>query len=215
MKAARLCSFITDDNRIPPGDPRAPAAPPPRRADAGAVLAEASMGLALLILVWIFATYVSYLTNNQIRCSMAVRHLAWLQGHGGTADLAVAQSFFFGDDTQLVSFQPLGNATLNAGNVTAPGAGSVQGNEACLVGVQFGLPADQLAGTDRYPFLLLNTHLPFMPDSSLASSFTMVSAQGAWPADVGTTWNTWGSALQGLAGLLGHVWSLVGGYFRP
>ena len=55
---------------------------------------------------------------------------------------------------------------------------------------------DAVQSTAVFPFTLMNTHLPFMPDSMMAS-FLSVSSTNQWDA-VGNTWNDPGSAVSGI-----------------
>ncbi|MDR3457097.1 MAG: hypothetical protein P4N60_06595 [Verrucomicrobiae bacterium] len=148
---------------------------------AGAILAEACIGLALLVFLWILVSYVTYMSNNRIRTVMAARDSAWLSGNGQnpTAQGSIAGSFFSGDDVNVAQVQSSVRVPLSPGNPYFTPA-------VCSNSVTFGMSVSDLKQSTQFPFVLMNMQVPFMPEAML-TNFTSVSGHCAWPADVDNT----------------------------
>lgn len=182
----------------------------PGRNRSGAVLTEACIGISLMSLSWILMTFSFYMANNHIRTLMASRYAAWFAGANlkdgadSTTDVTPAkidQLFFFQSGLTKVESVPeetIGSLLSgNAGNVAAD-AGPFKRK------VSFGV-AD-LSGNVPFPFDMLRTHLPFMPESGFTN--TMVSSSCQWDG-IGATWETAGSAFEGV---LNQLTGIFGGH---
>ena len=156
----------------------------------GQILAEACIGMALLVFVWMLVSFIAYMANNRIRTAMAVRDAAWLQSKGISTE-SVPGAFFYGDDIHLVHVTPQQETlSLPIPDLTFY---STHDNDACNATVKFGMTASDLKNTAQFPFTLMNTHVPFMPDS-LVDNFLSVTSNCAWPDEVDTD-TTWIKAL--------------------
>ena len=156
---------------------------------AGQIMAEAAIGLALLVFVWILVSYTNYMGINRIRTNMAARHSAWLSGHGAdpTANGLITSNFFLGNDANLVTVAPPVTNSLNLFGISIDPNFLVGASpEVYSNTVTFGVA--NVNSSSPFPFNLLMVNVPFMPTDLLDSfkSFTMVSSHCAWPADV---WN--------------------------
>jgi hypothetical protein len=160
-----------------------------KQKSAGSIMAEAAIGLALLVFVWIIVSYTNYMGINRIRTNMAARHSAWLSGHGAdpTANGLVTSNFFVGNDYKLVTVSPPVRNKLSFFGV------GVDLSQIDLVtpapyvysnSVSFGVA--NVDSSSPFPFNLLMVNVPFMPTDLLQSfkSFTVVSSHCAWPADI-------------------------------
>src|SRR6187455_1793013 len=73
----------------------------PQRKRSGQVMAEACIGLSIMVFGWIVVTYSMFMANNHVRTAMAARYAAWHKGASSTAvsDEQLAQlvesSFFY------------------------------------------------------------------------------------------------------------------------
>lgn len=166
---------------------------------AGQVLVEACIGLALLVFVWITAGFAVYMSNNHIRTAMAARHAAWLKGNGGDIDnTAIATNFFMlaEEEADLVKCEPEGAKGSIAGFIT--GDDNNLGNEdrGWWVEVKFGITAEDMASTEAFPFSMMRTTVPLMPPSAV-ENLLQVESHCQW-ADVGQTWTDWKDALKGV-----------------
>ena len=160
---------------------------PKVRSTAGQIMVEACIALALMAFTWMLFSFVSYMGNNQIRTAMATRHAAWMLGNGADPSAAIPQQFFYGGDSGLVHVDSGSFAISMASALTGDDNLGLGDQNACLATVSFGMSADDLKTTDRYPFTLLNANVPFMPPT-LLENFTSVQSQCAWPAHVEDTW---------------------------
>jgi hypothetical protein len=166
----------------------------------GQILAEACIGLALLVFVWILISFVAYLSNNRIRTAMAARDAAWLQAKG-LSTASVPSAFFYGDDVQLAKVMPAQQVSLSMpavvqGIILAQGGGldsmayGMQDNYASDATVTFGMTASEVKSTTTFPFNLLNVQVPFMADLDM-DNFLSVTSSCAWPGEDGAdpTWS--------------------------
>jgi hypothetical protein len=168
----------------------------------GEILAEAAIGLSLLVFVWILVLYVSYMCNNRLRTNMAGRYSAWLSGNGvdPTANngAIIAANFFMGDDTKLVEVAPSATSGISVFGITLPSISGIPGlvPDICSNSVTFGMPLSQVSETANFPFILMNSQVPYMP-STVLSNFTIVTSHSAWPADITETYSDtlWQSAM--------------------
>jgi hypothetical protein len=156
-----------------------------RRTLAGQILAEAAIGLSLIVFTWIVVTYVNYMCNNRIRTNMAARFSAWLSGNGANANAngSLPANFFVSNDTKLVKVASTKN-TLSLLGVNVPSiilpTPYIYSNS-----VAFGT---NISASAPFPFDTLSVNVPFMPMQDLLTNFTMVQAHCAWP-DVSDTYN--------------------------
>lgn len=177
-------------------------------------MAEACIGLALMVFTWIIITYSLFLANNQIRTEMAARYAAWYQGNNnGSAPNPsdIDNYFFFQSGLSAVNPQTAalipdalaGNSPTNAVNDDTSGNGPFK------VQITFG-PTTTPSSSSPFPFSLLSTHVPYMTDSMMAYS---VNSTCQWDGD-SDTWNTWTSVGEGLWNTVknnaGSVGSLLG-----
>ena len=167
------------------------------------MMAEACIGLALMALAWILISYSLFLANNDIRTEMAARYAAWHQGASGDGTAVTAsqvdQYFFFQSGLSTVSSVPpaligdviTGNMSADSSNYSPDSSG---GDGPFKVKVTFGI-SDPNSSSNPFPFDLLKTHVPFMPDSMMATY--SVSSTCQWDG-TGETWRSPGKALEGI-----------------
>lgn len=171
----------------------------------GQILAEACIGLSLMVFAWIVISYSLYLANYQIRTEMAARYAAWYQGNSsGTAATAAQldQYFFFQANLSTVIPQQPDDivdalAGLNNTNSTSySGGDGGDGNGPFKVEVTFG-PNSLNSTTNPFPFSLVSSdvHVPFMPASTF--SISSVNSTCQWDGD-SDTWSSWKSAGDGI-----------------
>lgn len=157
----------------------------------GQIMAEACIGLSLMVLLWLLVTFTTYMANNRIRSAMAARDAAWLQSNGESLS-TIPSRFYMNDDVSLATANAGTKISLDTRGVpTGPWSGS-----GWLNSVSFGMSAGGVSGTTRYPFVLLNMHVPFMPPTSL-NGFLSVTSSCAWPADCDKTFDKMSDALLG------------------
>ena len=164
-------------------------------------MAEACIGMSLVVFVWVLFAFSSYMANNRLRTVMAARDAAWLQSNGQNPSSLVPTQFFYGSD-QNVAQAPAGRQVNLSPLGSEGGLDSFgwSGLDAVMWSntVTFGMTVDQVSTTEQFPFVLLNTHAPFMPDIML-SNFLSVSSVCAWPGDLDKTWASKGDALGGVS----------------
>lgn len=163
--------------------------------DSGQALVEACIGAALLVLVWAFVIYSSFMASNYIRTAMAARHAAWLKGSGGAPGAAALEQAFF-TQTGLVKVEEIeakGIADLFSGGADETTMANA-GNGPFRYKVSFGI--SDFSAADTYPFVLMQTRLPYMPETKLYS-FMSVNSVCQWD-EVSDPWTEWASALQGI-----------------
>jgi hypothetical protein len=164
-------------------------------------MTEACLGLAMMAFTWIMMTYSFYMANNQVRSLMAARYAAWFAGAGFTDSSDTPTEVTPSQLDQLFFFQP-GLSKVDTTN--SAGIGSLlPGNASRFFTdakgpfkrqVTFGLT--DLNGPTPFPFDLLKTGVPFMPNSMLTNCLS-VSSSCQWDA-VGATWRSPGAALKGI-----------------
>lgn len=163
------------------------------------MLPEVAIGAALMIFSWIIITYSLFLGTNHIRTAMAARHAAWLKGETGqNATAAQIESQFF-YDTGLVKVENVTPVSL-AGLFSDPkgdtGKFKDRGDGPYKVKVTFGITAAEVNSTTKFPFDLMKTKLPFMPDTLMDKALS-VESSCQWER-TGDTWTDWSSAIKGL-----------------
>jgi hypothetical protein len=147
--------------------------------ESGQMMPEACIGLALMAFVWVVSAYSLFMANNSIRAEMAARYAAWYQGaSGGSAAPAsqVDQYFFYQTGLSTVSNgSPQGVSFLPSGasNLFTPSDGS-GGNGPFKASVRFGISGG--GSSNAFPFVLLNTHVPLMPDSTMSNAMSVQSS---------------------------------------
>ncbi len=166
-----------------------------RDGESGQALVEAAIGASLLVLVWAFAIYSTFMASNYIRTSMAARHAAWMRGNGGSPTVAAIESGFF-FQTGLVKVEE-----IEAMGISDLFSGSGDENTFANAGdgpfrykVTFGL--DDVSQATTYPFVLMQTQLPYMPETKLYS-FLSVNSVAQWD-ESSNAWTSWIDALQGI-----------------
>jgi hypothetical protein len=166
----------------------------------GSILAEACIGLALMSFTWIILTYSIFMADNKIRTAMAARHAAWYKGNGGgnMTGAQLDQYFFYRSGVSKVEYGQ-GEGMLSAVlSKDAPSFSSGSGWPT-KAKVTFGVN-DVNGASNPFPFDLLKTKVPFMPDSAIAE-VTSVSSMCQWDQD-SETWTTPGAALSGIFEML-------------
>jgi hypothetical protein len=164
----------------------------PRR-DSGQILAEACIGLSLMVLVWVLVLFMTYMGNNRIRTAMAVRDLVWLQSNGEDVS-SVSGAFFNSADSGVVTVPAQAGSTALAlpAGIPSPWSANATTNT-----VTFGVAANQLSTTTQFPFVYLNTTLPVVgaptvtndgSSTPLKWNLLTVSTAGAWPSDTSNTY---------------------------
>ena len=88
----------------------------------GQILAEACIGLSLLVLLWIMLSFTTYMANNRIRTAMAVRDAVWLKSNGQDPTGTIPGAFFFGPDVNLAAVTAANEITLplSLGSINIP-----------------------------------------------------------------------------------------------
>jgi len=184
----------------------------PNRSCSGQFMAEACIGLALMTFVWIILTYSLFMANNDIRTEMAARYAAWYQGANGSGTIATAsqmdQYFFFQSGLSAVKagtpetvssffppFIPKGLTKLfDLSDGTAA-------NGPFKVSVSFGVSS--VSSSSAFPFNLLSTHVPFMPDSNMTNALS-VSSSCQWDG-VADTWTSADTVLKVIWNMLKNL----------
>jgi hypothetical protein len=175
----------------------------------GQFLAEACIGLALMTFTWIIMTYSLFMANNQIRTAMAARYAAWYQGaNNGTQATKgqIDQYFFFqalSTVTPQTAVQPplISQIPVISSLLTSDGTAA---NGPFKVGVSFGVPD---TSSTVFPFSMLKTHVPFMPNSEITNILSVNSSAqwdgiaDTWPDPVAKAWEA--IAVGGIASYLG------------
>ena len=150
----------------------------------GQVLAEACIGLSMLVLLWLLLSFSSYMANSRIRTAMAARDAVWLQANGENTD-TVPGAFYYGKDVNLAAVAPAQEISLSS-PISFLWSGKAWSNS-----VSFGMSPGALPGTTHYPFVLLNARIPILPADIMdhvMDHFLSVNTGCAWPADVGNTY---------------------------
>jgi hypothetical protein len=171
-----------------------------RSSCSGSVMAEACIGLALMVFAWIMITYTLFMATNHTRTAMAARHAAWFKGAGGT-DATAAQidnSFFFQPGLTKVEYgKGEGIVSSLSGGLSEDDKKIKDGGKGpFLATVTFGISTNEIDSTDKFPFTLLKTKVPFMPDSRLATGLS-VKSSCQWE-ETGETWSKFMDAIKGM-----------------
>ena len=98
-----------------------------RRTLAGSILAEAAIGLFLLVFVWLLVCYVNYMCDKRIRTNMAARYSAWLSGNkvdpnANNGYTFIRTNFFMGKDGDLAVLATPVKNNINIFGLTLPSA---------------------------------------------------------------------------------------------
>jgi hypothetical protein len=177
-----------------------------RRTRSGQILAEACIGLALMVFAWIVITYLLFMGNNQIRTTMAARHAAWYRGAGTTEATAgqIDQWFFYQSGLSKVEYSKgKGIFDVLAGGSADASKYSADEDGPWIATVTFGI--SDVNSASQFPFTMLKTHVPFMPDSALTQGLS-VKAFCQWD-EVGNTWTSPGAALKGIFDAIKQVFT--------
>ena len=171
-----------------------------RQSCSGQIMVEACIGLALMAFAWIIISYSLFMANNNLRTAMAARYAAWHKGAGGS-DLTVAQLdqyFFYQPGISKVEYgQGDGIGSLAVGD-KAPSFND-GGGWPTKAKVTFGV-TDINDSSNPFPFSLLKTRVPFMPNSDMTGVLS-VNSTCQWDQD-SDTWTSPGAALSGLWNML-------------
>jgi hypothetical protein len=156
-------------------------------------MAEAAIGLSLIVFVWILITYVNYMCNNRIRTNMAARFSAWLSGNGvnPTANESIASYFFLNNDTNFAMICPSAQNGLTVVGFSLGSLGPIgdaMDLNLCSNSVTFGTNYLQVNANAPFPFDMLEASVPFMPPEMLTNC-TLVSGHCAWPNNVSDTYS--------------------------
>jgi len=165
-------------------------------ARSGQIMAESCIGLALMSFAWIILLYSLFLADNHIRTAMAARHAAWYKGAGG-GDMTAAQLdeyFFYQPGVSAVEYKQgdgiealvlSGNSPSFSGDAGWPTRATVT----------FGV-TNVNDSANPFPFDLLTTKVPFMPDSAMTNVLS-VNSVCQWD-QTSETWRSPGKALSGV-----------------
>jgi hypothetical protein len=174
----------------------------------GQIMAEACIGLALMVFAWIIITFSLFMANNQIRTEMAARYAAWYAGNNnGTAPSTanIDQYFFFQSGLSTVYEYPHAADVVDAlsGQAPPPNFANTNGSNDKVFGpfkvqVTFGV-TDANNSTNPFPFNMLRTHVPFMTNSMM--SVFSVNSTCQWDGD-SDTWSSWTDAAKGVWNML-------------
>jgi hypothetical protein len=168
--------------------------------DSGQMLPEAAIGLSLVVFVFLLSSYSLFISLNYTRTAMAARHAAWFHGQSG-GNMTPAQAdqwFFYQSGLSKVEYSagiPISGLVSLSGDKKTYGEA---GSGPVLAKVTFG-PKDAASAT-KYPFTLMKTHVPFMPDSMLEGGLS-VKNSCQWD-EIRDTWTSPGKALQGVFNML-------------
>jgi len=171
-----------------------------RQSRRGQFLAEACIGLALMVAVWIILTYTLFLADNHIRTAMAARYAAWYKGAGGSGldGTKLDTLFFYQTGLSKVEYaQGDGIGNLVMGDNT-PSFSDGDGWPT-KAKVTFGV-TDVSDTSNPFPFNMVKTKVPFIPDADVTPVIS-VSSVCQWDQD-SETWTTPGAALSGLWNML-------------
>lgn len=175
----------------------------------GQVLAEACIGLSLMIFAWIIITYSLYMGNNAIRTEMAARYAAWYQANnGGTAATGpqLDQYFFYQPGLSTVSnLEPVLMGQAFEGDEPTNAADYSGEDNPVRVAVAFGVPAP--TSSSPFPFNLLSVHVPLMPDSTLPIYSVQSSCQWDYDSDL------WTNASSAISGVWNTLKNNLGSFF--
>jgi hypothetical protein len=169
--------------------------------NSGQFMAEACIGLALMAFTWILLVYSLFLGTNQIRSEMAARYAAWYQANNSGAALPSASSldqyFFYQTGlSSVANITPAAIGDVIEGNMPSSSTtyGSADGSAAngpFKAQVTF----DPSVAANQFPYNLLNTQVPFMPNSMLQYSKVVSFCQ--WDGD-SDCWTSPGAAFSGV-----------------
>jgi hypothetical protein len=171
----------------------------------GQVLAEACIGLSLMVFAWIIISYSLFMANNSIRTEMAARYAAWYQANNSGNNNSPAtgdqldQYFFFQSGLSAVPQpepQPALIGNVIEGNMPT-NASSYSGNAPYRVEVTFGVTTP--SSTSPFPFNLLSVQVPLMPNGTLP--IYSVNSYCQWDDDS----DLWTNASQAFSG----VWETI------
>jgi hypothetical protein len=170
-----------------------------RQSRHGQFLAEACIGLALMVAVWIILTYTLFLADNHIRTAMAARYAAWYYGAGGNKATKenINQYFFYQPLASVEYAQGDGIGNLVRGDNT-PSFSDGDGWPT-KAKVTFGV-TNVSDASNPFPFNMVKTKVPFIPDADVTPVIS-VSSVCQWDQD-SETWTTPGAALSGLWNML-------------
>ncbi len=188
---------LNTDTHIP--KPRAEVEPSSDSCS-GQVMIEAAIGLALLAFAWIMLSYSMFMATNDIRTVMAARYASWYRGASGNAATAdqIDHAFFYQSGLSKVEYGPgqgIADLLSSGGNIAST-ASKYSGDEngPFMAKVTFG--PSSLSSTNQFPFDLLTTEVPLMPNSYLTNCLSVFSTC-QWDG-VGDTWRSPGQAFKGI-----------------
>ncbi len=164
------------------------------RDDRGQALTEAAIGFFFFVMTFLLISYATFMASNNIRTVMAARHAAWMKGNGSDPTAAVLDAgFFFQEGLCEVNQVEAENI---ASSLTGGDAGDYSDDAEGPFRYEVSFGIDNADGTDKYPFILMKTKLPFMPETKL-DNFLKVKSSCQWD-EVGNAWQSLGDALEGI-----------------
>jgi len=179
----------------------------PSGSSSGSVLTEAAIGIALMTFVWIMISYTMFMATNDIRTEMAARYAAWYRGASGNAATSnqVDQAFFYQSGLSKVEYGPgegIGDLlSSGSGDTTTASKYSGDANGPFMAKVTFGVSSP--SPTNQFPFDLLITEVPFMPNSYLTNCLS-INSTCQWDGD-SDTWKDPGQAANGILDSLKNI----------
>lgn len=189
----------------------------PTRKCSAQILAEACIGLSLMVFAWILITYSLFLANNQIRTEMAARYAAWYTGNNnGTEPTAtqIDQYFFFQSGLSSITPQPAAQigdvieGNMPTGTTTYGGSDGSSANGPFKVEVSFGV-SSLSSSTNPFPFSIVSSrvHVPLMPTNTI--SVCSVNSSCQWDGDS----DAWTDASSAISGVWDSLKSAVSSFF--
>ena len=146
----------------------------PMSAKSGQALTEAVIMLAIFGMAWVLCSFVLFMANNGIRTNASVRHLAWKKGNDGSieADSQKAPldaSFFM--KTGFLTPELTDGSAATDGLLSSEFVDTILGWAPDIrhAKVPFGVHNLGDSKADQYPFMLMKTKFPFMPETVVAS----------------------------------------------
>lgn len=173
--------------------------------------------LALLAFTWSLFGFVAFMCNNGIRSVPAARHMAWMKGNGLTPGQTGISTNFYAwtnyvtlatAEREIEAEDPLDDAP-DTGDSDADGfitdvlaAIIVWAPPVHVCEARFGI--DGVADADRYPFTVMKTTFPFMPES-VVTNWLRVEGHSEWER-VNENWDSPGDVLEALwSGIMSSI----------
>jgi hypothetical protein len=167
-----------------------------RHGQSGQAMVEAAIGMSLMAFAWVLIYYATYMVNHSSRCAVAARHVAWAKGNDVLVGVDDVRADVFTDNQLRVLLSVSTDQNSDA-------SGKISGNEISQkllsifpdvqkADVRFGV--DQLDEATSWPFSLMRTKFPFMPESTMPTLLA-VTSHCEWDS-VSVTWEKPGDIIK-------------------